>query len=189
MSFVIESMRVTDAPRCAELEHILFPGDSPWPASAFRAELAAPHVHYFVARADSAEGQQLPGNLVGYAGIALLGSGESTESEIHTIGTDPNFQRQGIGGALLDQLLALADRHGGPVFLEVRTDNEPAIALYRREGFEIVGTRKNYYQPSGADAFTMRRTTAVPSIENVAPSIENVAGKPAGNSAEDVVGQ
>ncbi len=98
-----------------------------------------------------------PATSSGYAGIALLGNGSHPESEIHTIGTDPACQRRGIGGALLDELLRVADARGGPVFLEVRTDNDAAIALYRREGFEIVGTRKKYYQPSGADAFTMRR--------------------------------
>ena len=29
--------------------------------------------------------------------------------------------------------------------------------MYRRNGFEEVGVRKRYYQPSGADAYTMRR--------------------------------
>ena len=43
------------------------------------------------------------------------------------------------------------------MFLEVRIDNTPAIELYNREGFVVVGTRRNYYQPSGADAFTMQR--------------------------------
>ena len=38
-----------------------------------------------------------------------------------------------------------------------RDHNDAEIALYRREGFEIVGTRKRYYQPSGADAYTMCR--------------------------------
>lgn len=150
MIAVVEPMRPADAVRCAELETVLFPGDSPWPESAFLDELTHPHVRYFVVRDES-------GRVDGYAGIALLGNGTSAESEVHTIGVDPGRQRRGIGQALLDALLREADSHGGPVFLEVRTDNDPAVALYRRAGFEIVGTRPRYYQPSGADAFTMTR--------------------------------
>jgi ribosomal-protein-alanine N-acetyltransferase len=43
------------------------------------------------------------------------------------------------------------------VYLEVRTDNEPAIAMYLAHGFEHLGLRRRYYQPSGADAYTMGR--------------------------------
>lgn len=149
MTVDISPMVSSDAQRCAELEGILFPGDDPWSEQAFLSELAAPHNHYFAAREN--------GSLLGYAGIALLGRRESAESEVHTIGVDPAAQRRGIGGALLNALLSEANRHGGSVFLEVRTDNEPAIELYTREGFVVVGTRRNYYQPSGADAFTMER--------------------------------
>ncbi|MFD4292031.1 ribosomal protein S18-alanine N-acetyltransferase [Rhodococcus sp. NPDC058505] len=150
MSDALTAMRPADAQRCAELETLLFAGDGPWSADAFRAELAHPHNHYVVVRSDS-------GRVLGYAGVALLGNAPDIEAEVHTIGVDPEHRRRGLGALLLDELLGLADRHGAPVFLEVRTDNEAAIALYRREGFEIVGTRRNYYQPSGADAYTMRR--------------------------------
>ncbi|MGC0365200.1 ribosomal-protein-alanine N-acetyltransferase [Rhodococcus sp. 27YEA15] len=150
MSYSIERMTVGDAERCAELERLLFAGDGPWSAQAFVSELAGSHNHYFVARS--------PGGLVlGYAGIAVLGAPPNLEAEVHTIGTDPQAQRLGIGGALLAALLAVADTRECAVFLEVRTDNEAAMALYRREGFDVVGTRKKYYQPSGADAYTMRR--------------------------------
>jgi ribosomal-protein-alanine N-acetyltransferase len=47
-----------------------------------------------------------------------------------------------------------ADRR---LLLEVRTDNEAAIALYVSEGFVRLGIRRRYYQPSGADAYTMAR--------------------------------
>ncbi|QBJ95493.1 ribosomal-protein-alanine N-acetyltransferase [Rhodococcus sp. ABRD24] len=150
MSIRIVPMTDADADRCAELEQVLFPGDDPWTAHAFRSELAGGHNHYFTAR-DGAD------TLIGYAGVSLLGSSVIPEAEVHTIGVDPSAQRGGIGTALLAELLRVADKWGGPVFLEVRTDNAPAIALYEREGFEIVGTRKRYYQPSGADAYTMRR--------------------------------
>ena len=50
---------------------------------------------------------------------------------------------------------------GAVTFLEVRTDNVPALALYRSEGFEVVGTRRRYYA-SGADAFTMLRPATHP---------------------------
>lgn len=153
MSFVVEPMVAADAERCAELERALFTADGPWSAQAFVSELAGSHNHYFVARG-------VDGRVLGYAGVALLGASPNLEAEVHTIGTDPAAQRRGIGGALLDALLTLADARQCPVFLEVRTDNEPAIALYRREGFETVGRRKKYYQPSGADAYTMRRPAA-----------------------------
>ena len=136
-----------DASRCAELEAQLFEGDDPWPARAFLAELEAKHIRYVAARADS--------KLVGYAGISRLGRKRPYEYEIHTIGVDPLYQGQGIGRRMMTDLLEHAA--GGTVFLEVRTDNEPAIALYESLGFVNVGMRRRYYRASGADAYTMRR--------------------------------
>ena len=142
MSVLIESMVAADAQRCAELEYVLFDSDDPWSPEAFLEALTAGH-HYLSARED--------GSLIGYAGLVRTGR----EAEIHTLAVDPAYQRRGIGRALLQALLAHAA--GTTVFLEVRTDNEPAIRLYRSEGFDVIGTRRGYYRPSGADAFTMRR--------------------------------
>ncbi len=141
------SLEPGDAARCAELEAQLFDGDDPWPARAFLAELAVKHNHYEAARADD--------KLVGYAGIARLGRIRPFEDEIHTIGVDPAHQGRGIGRQLLAGLLEFA--RGGTIFLEVRTDNAAAIALYESEGFTRVGMRKRYYRVSGADAYTMKR--------------------------------
>ncbi|OBG22395.1 ribosomal protein S18-alanine N-acetyltransferase [Mycobacterium sp. 852002-51057_SCH5723018] len=143
----IGALTPADAERCAELEAVLFPGDDPWPAVAFNRELAGSHNHYVGARTG--------GTLVGYAGISRLGRKPPFEYEVHTIGVDPAYQGRGIGRRLLDDLLAFAD--GGAVYLEVRTDNEAAIALYRSSGFEQIGLRRRYYRVSGADAYTMRR--------------------------------
>ncbi|MDQ3886555.1 MAG: ribosomal protein S18-alanine N-acetyltransferase [Actinomycetota bacterium] len=142
MSIEISPLRVEDAPHCAELERLLFADDDPWEARTFVAALAAGH-RYLAARAGGA--------LVGYAGLGLAGP----EAEVHTFAVDPAYQGRGIGRELLRALLALAGNV--TVFLEVRTDNEPALALYRSEGFRVVGTRRGYYRLSGADAFTMRR--------------------------------
>ena len=43
------------------------------------------------------------------------------------------------------------------MFLEVRADNEAALALYGAEGFEAIDRRVGYYQPDGVDAIVMRR--------------------------------
>jgi ribosomal-protein-alanine N-acetyltransferase len=147
MTVTLDALTRADAGRCAELEAQLFDGDDPWPASAFESELGGKHNRYMAARTSD--------KLVGYAGIARLGLLPPYEFEIHTIGVDPAFQGQGIGRRLLDELLDFA--RGGAVFLEVRTDNAPAIALYRSAGFVEIGLRKRYYRASGADAFTMRR--------------------------------
>jgi ribosomal-protein-alanine N-acetyltransferase len=67
---------------------------------------------------------------------------------------DPAYQGRGIGRRMMTDLLTDAD---SVVYLEVRTDNPTAIALYTSLGFATVGLRKRYYRASGADAFTMRR--------------------------------
>jgi len=144
---VIGALASADAERCAQLEAQLFDGDDPWPAEAFNRELATPYNHYVGARTE--------GVLVGYAGISRLGRKAPFEYEVHTIGVDQAYQGRGIGRQLLDELLHFAE--GGVVYLEVRTDNEAAIALYRSVGFAQVGVRRRYYRISGADAYTMRR--------------------------------
>lgn len=138
-------LRIEDAPRCAELEELLFAGDGPWTACAFVDAIEDGHL-YLAARCG--------GRLVGYAGIRVAGH----EAEVHTIGVDPAHRRRGAGRALLRGLLARVP--GATVFLEVRIDNEAAQALYRSEGFTVVGIRPRYYRPSGADAYTMRRDPA-----------------------------
>lgn len=156
MSIVYGPLTRDDAARCAELEKQLFDGDDPWPARAFVAELAAKHIHYVAARARvESPARPAADKLVGYAGIARLGRKHPYEYEIHTVGVDPDYHGQGIGRQMMTDLLEYAD--GGTVFLEVRTDNEPAIKLYENLGFVIVGLRKRYYRASGADAYTMRR--------------------------------
>ena len=143
----IGALTPADVHRCAQLEAQLFDGDDPWPAVAFQRELASKHNHYVGARQ--------AGTLVGYAGISRLGRKPPFEYEVHTIGVDAAYQGQGVGRRLMDELLKFAD--GGVVYLEVRTDNEVAISLYRSLGFDQIGLRRRYYRISGADAYMMRR--------------------------------
>jgi len=139
----LEALRWWDLERVAELESALFATDSPWPAEAFWAELAAGH-HYVAHRASD-------GTVDGYAGLGEAGD----DATVHTIGVARRAQGRGIGRALLNDLIEAA--HGRRILLEVRTDNLPAITLYESCGFARLGLRRRYYQPSGADAFAMAR--------------------------------
>ncbi len=146
--FRVEPLRRKDLLRCAELERILFGSDDPWSEQIFATELDAGN-YYLGAYVDGT-------GLVGYAGMSVVGSGRDREASVHTIGVDPAWQRRGVGRALLTALLAKADEVHAPVFLEVRTDNAAAIALYQAHGFHRIGLRRRYYQPSGADAIVMQ---------------------------------
>lgn len=138
-----------DATRVAELELELFAEDNPWSRDVFVTEFAQPYTFYVGAF----DGELL----VGYAGVAMLGPRDDPEFEVHTIGVQRDYQGRGIGRALMSQLVHTADLLDGPMFLEVRTDNTAAIELYTGFGFYVLATRKRYYQPSGADAYSMMR--------------------------------
>ncbi|MDO5031255.1 GNAT family N-acetyltransferase [Corynebacterium sp.] len=157
----LRPLEAADAARCAELEKVLFPGESPWPARAFEQEIAAAHTFYIAVdeAPEDPEGADPapPRPLLGYAGIGKLGPADSPEFEIHTIGVAPEAQRRGVARMMMDNIVYVADMYDAPVFLEVRVGNVPAISLYEAYGFIHTGIRRNYYQPSGADAHTMVR--------------------------------
>jgi len=84
----------------------------------------------------------LNGKTIGYL-IALL-AGDT--ADILNIGIDPDFKRQGYGSALLNQLIEeLRKRDIGEILLEVRAGNKSAIQFYKKQGFEEISVRKNYY--------------------------------------------
>ena len=84
----------------------------------------------------------LNGKTVGYL-IAMLAL---DSADILNIGIDPDFKRHGHGTALLNHLIEeLRKSHIGEIFLEVRAGNKSAIRFYKRQGFEEISVRKNYY--------------------------------------------
>lgn len=150
----LRELTLADATRVAEIERDLFAGDNPWSRDVFVAEFAQPYTFYVGAFEDGEDDGE---ELMGYAGLAMLGPRDDPEFEVHTIGVAREHQGRGIGRLLMDQLVHTADLMNGPMFLEVRTDNAPAIGLYESYGFTVLATRKAYYQPSGADAYSMMR--------------------------------
>ncbi|HWS57979.1 MAG TPA: GNAT family N-acetyltransferase, partial [Actinotalea sp.] len=76
--------------------------------------------------------------------------------QVMTLGVAGHARRRGCGDRLLGALVEHARAVGASaVLLEVRVDNDPAIALYTRAGFAVVGRRRRYYQPEDVDAWTM----------------------------------
>jgi [ribosomal protein S18]-alanine N-acetyltransferase len=141
----LRPMTTADLPEVVELEQAVF-GDEAWTTQMLLGELEQGSRYYLVAsEADK---------IVGYGG--LLGVGD--QGDVVTLAVAVSHWGLGIGGALLEALMAEAARRGcAELFLEVRTDNVRAQQLYRRHGFTEIGIRRGYYQPSGADALVMRR--------------------------------
>ena len=142
----IERLRWWHIEELLPIEADLF-GVEQWSAGMFWNELANGH-HYLVAL----DGD---GSVLGYAGVSFT---PPYEAWVQNIGVRRDRQRHGFGRTLLEALLAEARRHRvRQVLLEVAVDNRAAQKLYARYGFEPVGIRRGYYQPSNTDALVMLR--------------------------------
>jgi ribosomal-protein-alanine N-acetyltransferase len=79
------------------------------------------------------------------------------EAEILNLGVEPARQRQGVGRALIQGMLAQLRAAGvATVFLEVRESNVAARRLYGALGFAHVGRRRGYYRLPPEDAVVLR---------------------------------
>jgi len=147
MTVELRTMRWWDIDAVMRLESELF-ADESWTETMFWSELAQRETRHYVVAVDGDE-------VIGYAGLCAYAP---HEAYVQTIGVTKARQGEGIGTRLLFELIAEAGRRDCPrLDLEVRADNDTAIALYERHGFHRIGVRRGYYQPSGTDAVVMRR--------------------------------
>lgn len=118
---------------------------SPWTRDHFRFELqrnrwAATHV------------VRREGHVLAYVCVWRLYG----ELKINNIAVHPAWRRRGLARWLLDWVLRDAAGRGCRLAqLEVRPSNRPAVDLYLRRGFTVVGRRKGYYQREKEDALIM----------------------------------
>lgn len=142
-------MIALDLPVIVSMEREIYRTDA-WSMGQFKEELAAVprNRYYIVAQNDENE-------VVGYAGAFSPDLG--LDADVLTLTVAPKYRRQGIGRALLDQLITWAKMRKAPaIFLEVREGNVEASPLYKSAGFEPISTRSNYYS-LGVNAVIMKK--------------------------------
>ena len=131
MNFEIINMKSEHIHRIADLEKECF--SSPWSEKALADELENENSHFIVAVSD---------DIMGYIGVQEI----CGEAYITNIAVFVEYRNQGIGRNLLKKAVDGAkSRNCEFITLEVRESNESAISLYKSEGFEVAGVRKNFY--------------------------------------------
>jgi ribosomal-protein-alanine N-acetyltransferase len=108
-----------------------------WPAHAFRTLLYTGSHGFVFLEQDLAIG-------------LILARQAADEAEILTFAVDPAYRNRGIGTELM--VFLISSLEGGAtkrVFLEVSENNQPALCLYRKMGFEKIGERSGYYRNDG----------------------------------------
>jgi len=151
----LRPMAPADLADVLALEHDLFP-DDPWTAEMFAEEVVQPPSSRLYLVAETQGADEAGRDMAGYAGMMFVPGG--AQADVLTIAVARAYWGRGIGSALLGELLRAArDRGCAEVVLEVREDNPRARGLYLRRGFEEIGVRRGYYQPSGVDAIVMRK--------------------------------
>lgn len=126
----IDFLTERDIPRAAEIEKKCL--DTAW--SENQISSLPEGAVYLVAREE--------GEILGIASMYCV----FDEGQIMNIAVDPVFRRRGVGKSLLDRLCKIAvERKCVSLVLEVALDNESAISLYEKCGFEKAGKRKGFF--------------------------------------------
>jgi [ribosomal protein S18]-alanine N-acetyltransferase len=112
----------------------------PWPPELLVGELIHPRAVQLIALRGETP--------VGYAAFHHAAG----EAELLRLAVVPEERRRGVARTLVAEGFERLRREDVQIcFLEVRTDNSPAIALYERLGFTLTTRRKAYYR-DGTDA-------------------------------------
>ncbi|MEM2025418.1 MAG: GNAT family N-acetyltransferase [Desulfurococcaceae archaeon] len=92
------------------------------------------------------------GNIVGYS----IADVENSTCHIVSIAILPEYRNIGLGSLLLKDCLSECCRRGAKrAILEVMVGNKPAIRMYLKFGFRIVGFIRGYYRCR--DAYLMAK--------------------------------
>ena len=156
MDYTICDAGPANLPQLEALERACF--SAPWTRAQLASQLPDDRHVFLIAAAGgmrliaSPEEAAAGETVLGYANFLHV----LDEGDIGNVAVAPEYRRQGVADALLDALCARAAALDlAFLTLEVRLSNAPAIALYRKHGFQTVGQRRNYYQKPDEDALLM----------------------------------
>ncbi len=136
----------SDLASIAKLEKQCF--SEPWSFKALEDFISYPTNNILVCEGEN-------GIVLGYITFSLI----LDELQIANVAVDTSQRRQGIGQALVSELIKYGDKKDCLIItLEVRKSNIPAIMLYEKCGFSKVGLRKNYYKSPVEDGILMNYT-------------------------------
>ena len=128
-----------------EIERLSFP--NPWQESTFRGEIQHRPISFPLAVV-----HETLGRVIGYIIFWMIGE----DVQVNNIAVHPDFRRMGIGERILRQVIAEVKFRGARLMtLEVRPSNTPALSLYKKLGFKMMGTRKGYYSFPPEDAIVL----------------------------------
>lgn len=135
-ALVIRPATTHDIPHLLRIESDSFATDR-LTRRRFQHLLTRGHARCLVAMAED--------RLVGY-GLVLFHGGTSL-ARLYSFAIDPACRGLGAGRRLLAAIEATAREEGcGYLRLEVRPDNDVAVALYRRHGYREFGVYADYYE-------------------------------------------
>lgn len=141
---MIVKMNASHVSQIAQMETLCF--SDPWSERSIASELDNDLSLWLVYEED--------GRVLGYIGSQSV----PPESDVMNLAVLPERRKQGIAQALMNELVHTLRSSGiESLTLEVRASNEPAIALYTKLGFKIVGRRQKYYVNPKEDALIMRK--------------------------------
>lgn len=135
--YILRPMTADDIDVVYKIERDVYRID-PWSKEQIAGEFAQVPItrYYVVAESD--------GQIIGYGG--LFSPSQGVEADIQTVTVVLERQNQGIGRAIMTELIDEAARRSAPaILLEVRLGNESAIHLYESLGFTEIARRPNYY--------------------------------------------
>jgi ribosomal-protein-alanine N-acetyltransferase len=151
----VEIVRMTEHDLLEVVEIEETSGLSRWGWAAYYAELQGTNRDLMltarIARAPIIEHQRVAGYI-----IARESAGEL---HINNVAVRDQYRRRGIGSALLARIMDTAKRLKVRVaFLEVRSGNQAAQALYQTICFQAIARRPDYYSDPREDAVVMSLT-------------------------------
>ncbi len=91
----------------------------------------------------------------GIAGFAIAQPVQGKSGRIMTLDVVPEARRMGLASLLMHECECRLHARGCQlIYLETAVNNQPALQLYRKLGYQILQTLPDYYAPS-LDAFLM----------------------------------
>lgn len=117
----------------------------PWSEKSFYEELTKNKMAIYIVAKENE-------NIIGYGGMWHV----INEGHITNVAVKKEYRGKGIGSKIIEALINIAkEKEMIGITLEVRTSNNIAQSIYKKNGFIMEGIRKEYYDDNKEDAIVM----------------------------------